>query len=82
MSGEWISVSERLPEEHKTVLVATDGGVSAGEVRFPFDDCGMDEPWWMVFKDRRSSVAITWAGLVRLSDVTHWMPLHEPPEVK
>jgi hypothetical protein len=76
--GEWISVSERLPPEYETVLVATDGSVSAGEIRLPDSECGMDEPWWMVFKDRRDK-AIAWAGLVGLSDVTHWMPLPEPP---
>lgn len=78
MIGEWIPVGERLPKEYETVLVATDGGVSAGEVRFPFDDY-MEEPWWMVFKDRRCRVTTTWAGFVRLSDVTHWMPLPAPP---
>ena len=79
MSGEWIPVTERLPKQYETVLVATGGEVSAGEVRFPDGECGMNEPWWMVFKDRRDRVSIAWAGLVRLSDVTHWMPLPAPP---
>ena len=77
----WIPVEERLPEEYETVLVATDGSVSAGELRLPDSECGMDEPWWMVFKDKRDRSA-AWAGLVPLNDVTHWMPLPEPPEVK
>jgi len=77
-AGRWIAVSERLPEEYETVLVATDGSVSAGEIRFPDGECGMDEPWWMVFKDKRDRSA-AWAGLVALNDVTHWMPLPEPP---
>ena len=76
--NSWIPVTERLPNEYETVLVATDGGVSAGEVRFPDSECDMDEAWWMVFKDRRDRT-ISWAGLVRLSDVTHWMPLPTPP---
>ena len=74
----WIPVSERLPEEYQTVLVATDAGVSAGEIRFPDSECGMEEPWWMVFKDKRDR-SIAWAGFVSLNDVTHWMPLPEPP---
>ena len=76
----WIPVTERLPNEYETVLVATDGGVSAGEVRFPDSECDMDEAWWMVFKDRRDRT-ISWAGLVRLSDVTHWMPLPPLPNM-
>jgi hypothetical protein len=78
---QWIPVGERLPEEYETVLVATDGSVSAGEIRFPDSECGMDEPWWMVFKDKRDR-SVAWAGLVPLNDVTHWMPLPAPPEVK
>ena len=72
----WISVEERLPQEYETVLVVTDGKVSAGEIRFPDKECGMTEPWWMVFKDRRNR-SVSWAGMVSFSDVTHWMPLPE-----
>ena len=77
----WIPVEERLPKEYETVLVATDGGVAAAEIRLPDDECDIDEPWWMVFKDRRER-SMSWAGFVKLRDVTHWMPLPEPPEVK
>ncbi len=77
----WIPVGERLPKEYETVLVATDGGVTAAEIRLPDDECDMNEPWWMVFKDRRER-SVSWAGFVKLRDVTHWMPLPEPPEVK
>jgi hypothetical protein len=79
MNGEWISVSEGLPDEYETVLVATDGRVSAGELRLPDSECGMDEPWWMVFKDKRDG-SVAWAGLVSLNDVTHWTPLPKPPQ--
>jgi hypothetical protein len=75
----WIPVSERLPEEYQTVLVMTDAGVSAGEIRFPDSECEMDETWWMVFKDMRDRLN-SWAGFIPLSVVTHWMPLPEPPE--
>jgi len=74
----WIPVTERLPKEYETVLVATDGAVSAGEIRFPFESEGPEEPWWMVFKDRRDT-SPSWAGMVSLNDVTHWMPLPAPP---
>jgi hypothetical protein len=75
---QWIAVAERLPKEYETVLVATDGAVSAGEIRFPFESEGSKEPWWMVFKDRRDS-SPSWAGMVSLNDVTHWMPLPALP---
>lgn len=77
---QWIPVSERLPQEYETVLVATDCGVSAGEIRFPdsIDECGTTEPWWMVFKDKRER-SPAWAGLVKFASVSHWMPLPAPP---
>jgi len=78
MMPRWIPVGERLPKEYETVLVATDGGVSAGEIRFPDSECDMDEPWWMVFKNRRDQ-SVSWAGFVSFANVTHWMPLPEPP---
>ena len=53
--GEWIPVSERLPDEEVRVL-ATDG-------TDVFDSEYMSGNW-------------EWC-----SDVTHWMPLPEPPEV-
>lgn len=74
----WIPVEERLPKEYETVLVATDGGVAAAEIRLPDEEYDIDEPWWMVFKDKRER-SISWAGFVKLRDVTHWMPLPEPP---
>jgi len=78
LTGRWILVSDRLPKEYETVLVWTDGSVSAGEIRFPDSECGMSEPWWMVFKDKRDR-SPAWAGFVSLNDVTHWMPLPAPP---
>jgi hypothetical protein len=74
----WIPVSERLPTEYETVLVATGGSVSAGEIRLPGSEDDCDEPWWMVFKEKRHNVG--WAGSVDLKDVTHWMPLPPLPE--
>ena len=54
--GEWIPVSERLPDEEVRVL-ATDG-------TDVFDSEYMSGNW-------------EWCA-----DVTHWMPLPEPPKVK
>jgi hypothetical protein len=74
----WIDASAELPAEYQTVLVLTEAGISAGEVRFPDSECGMTEPWWMVFKHRESSGA-EWAGFVPRKGVSHWMRLPDPP---
>jgi hypothetical protein len=85
MTGEWISVSERLPEiategVSVTVIAAhvgydltMQGFVRTGGLRSsPADYIGSDEtgPWFKSMVNGR-----------RL-DVAAWMPLPEPPEVK
>lgn len=60
----WIPVSERLPEEYKYVLCKTDYGM---EVGYHCNEWGQDE--WTTGKFASGSF-----------DVTHWMPLPEPPK--
>ena len=63
MSGEWISVSEQLPEDGVEVLVSVDENS---------DDCGLHV---CVYDDgtfQRSEAGYVWG-------VTHWMPLPAPP---
>lgn len=60
-ASEWISVSERLPEDGVRVLTACDDGV----VRLGISKGGFPS---VVNRSHR------------FSDVTHWMPLPEPPE--
>lgn len=68
--SEWISVEERLPSED--------------EIR---DEYGELVPFLVVEKDttqpfRAFYDGVVWGdGLVKL-DVTHWMPLPEPPKMK
>ena len=71
MAGmEWISVNERLPEEDEDVLVMTAEGkfASGGMHVASLDEDGV---WYPSHGDG-------W----EFPDVTHWMPLPEPPEVK
>ena len=65
----WISVTERLPEIYKTVLVYRENlSVSGGYMSLEFltTDFGHATQW--------SNDLQTWK-----SKVTHWMPLPEPP---
>ena len=61
----WISVDERLPETNEDVLVVVDYGGKSG-----------------VITGYMRSQNLGWQGLVgqRLTDVTHWQPLPEPPK--
>jgi hypothetical protein len=69
-ASRWIPVSERLPEEDEDVLVMTAEGkfASGGMHVASLDEDGV---WYPSHGDG-------W----EFPDVTHWMPLPEPPEVK
>jgi hypothetical protein len=63
MSGEWIPVTERLPERNKPVLVVDESGVNVGSYSPMLHD------WWSLHGDRMAPGPA----------VTHWMPLPAPP---
>jgi hypothetical protein len=65
----WVAVSERLPETNCEVLAYKANGLIA-QMSFhsPFDSGKQQFHWWG-FK--------TW--LNQHSQVTHWMPMPEPP---
>ena len=65
----WIPVSERLPEENKTVIASTKYGVYS-EARYTKED-----GWEWAYE----SGADYW---VELEYVTAWMPLPEPYKVE
>lgn len=62
----WISVDERLPENEQTVLTID----TEGEMQV----CFYETAWEGIFQQCH--------GLVKIYNITHWMPLPEPPEAK
>lgn len=78
---EWISVAERLPEIDRAVLVYSPG----------LDACGFSEGVLVafikeVFDDGRAYWEADTSGVSgydydvdRSTEVTHWMPLPQPP---
>lgn len=61
----WIPVTERLPDTFHPVIVCREKGKGEYVVEQGFKDVG---DWWKVYG-------------TRTKNVTHWMPLPEPPEV-
>ena len=60
----WIPVTERLPEHFRPVIVCREKGKGEYIVEQGFKDVG---DWWKVYG-------------TRTKNVTHWMPLPEPPK--
>ncbi|MGI5474210.1 DUF551 domain-containing protein, partial [Escherichia coli] len=67
----WISCSERMPEDTKMLLAFSQGEIVAAY-------------WnWVVNPiDYKKYRAFTYLSGNILDDVTHWMPLPEPPRLK
>ena len=84
---EWISVNERLPDEHETLFARYKGTdkwlngmfMTTSDLVIVCVECENGE--------RIVKTAITKEGVWKIKDsfhqyrVTHWMPLPEPPEV-
>lgn len=60
---EWISVDERLPNDGEIVLTIS----SEAEMEV----CFYEAAWEGIFQQ--------YHGLVKIFNITHWMPLPEPP---
>ncbi|ENC2087346.1 DUF551 domain-containing protein, partial [Escherichia coli] len=65
----WISCSERMPEDTKMLLAFSQGQIVAAYWN-----------WVMSPIDYKKYRAFTYLSGSILDDVTHWMPLPEPPE--
>ena len=64
---KWISVKERLPEDERLVL-----GLMLGKFRFVGSCRPSDKTWFCATQS---------ASHPCKKEVTHWMPLPEPPKV-
>ena len=64
--GRWIPVTERMPQPFQAVIVCRKKGKGEYVVEQGFKDVG---DWWKVYG-------------TRTKNVTHWMPLPEPPEAE
>ena len=74
--SEWISVEERLPDNHRTVLVACKGITVGGAAPISVGSYGGGH-WFLA--DAEGTLYLTkYMHIV----VTHWMPLPEPPKMK
>ena len=68
--AEWISVKDRLPERNKLVLVRAVSTARGGNITF----VGAYDGFWFL------QTAADTIGLTIQYDITHWMPLPEPPK--
>lgn len=67
---KWIPVTERLPEKHEHILALTPNKIHGGYHK------------WLIWYDPKSGFYDSdpeW-GDIEMDDVTHWMPLPEPPK--
>jgi len=81
MANEWISVNDRQPDDGQTVLVSRSSNVWAAEFRMPFDDCGTDKPWWMLFKGPNWPPLYPheeWVNGDTVQDCDVWQPMPRP----
>jgi len=68
MKTEWISVKDRLPDNHDDVLVVGEGWDNMNWWRIYFYEKGI---WYTIDGDEVNEQS--------QSKITHWMPLPEPP---
>lgn len=68
---QWISVKDRLPEYHKKVLTRSKMGTS-GHSFYVCELCMFDNELGWMFNDGFEAQD--------LIEITHWMPLPEPPK--
>lgn len=64
--AEWISVEERLPEDQRSVLTVN----GHGEIRIMGLWSKRGDEWTWVHNNR----------MMHYNDITHWLPLPEPPK--
>ena len=78
---EWVSVKDRLPEDSGCYLVVYRDKYN-GIVSIAFDmyvKCNIGE-WWESEFACDITKQFLWAAKLQEQEVTHWMPLPQPPK--
>lgn len=84
--SEWISVEDRLPEDSDSVFIVRMDAIN--DYQFPYEyENAVDKAFWSVGfwyledwdEDRYKKTSEVSKEQWRLEDVTHWMPLPDPP---
>ena len=78
---EWISVDDRLPEDSGYYLVVYRDKYN-GSISIAFDmyvKCNVGE-WWESEFACDITKQFRWATRLQEQEVTHWMPLSQPPK--
>ena len=78
---EWISVKDRLPEDSGCYLVVYRDKYN-GSISIAFDmyvKCNIGE-WWESEFACDITKQFLWATRLQEQEVTHWMPLPQPPK--
>jgi hypothetical protein len=74
--SEWISVKERLPPAYLFVLVFCETGTDEPS---SFSLARWDNDHWTIIGDGESVWDDLHWGINSDNEITHWMPLPEPP---
>ena len=72
----WINVNDRLPEPEETVLVCAEAKENRGHRVCAVTKMVERDVFGQLVKRWRSP----WNGFREMYEITHWMPLPEPPE--
>ena len=73
---KWVSVKDRLPEPEETVLVCAEAKENRGHRVCAVTQMVERDVFGQLVKRWRSP----WNGFREMYEITHWMPLPEPPE--
>ena len=81
---EWIPVTERLPEEPFEVLVTSNKYPYVVTIANYWNVKCRDSKWEFFYEPDQNCIHApkpdnSICGYLRLEDITHWMPLPEPP---
>ncbi len=78
---EWISVKDRMPDTCEGVLVCGKGSLGEMVIQIAEVFCG-DKKWQWIACDGDEIIApySDMTCMLKLNDVTHWMPLPETPK--